>query len=560
MLSRRRRRGVAAVAAAVKATAPLRWLVAAAAALLAAAFSLSDGLWRLDNALYDTLVAHWPYPPDSSVVLVAIDDRSLQALGQWPWPRSTHARLLDRLSEAGAKRVALDLVFSEPDQADPDNDARLAAALRRNGNTVLPVTTSSADAGDMPQELLPVPIIARAAAGLAHTDIEIDADGVSRGIYLRAGLGSAHWPALGVALAGLAPPWPGVASEAGQAEDPIPYRWYRNDYVGVRYAGPPGSFPQLSYVDVLEGRVPAQALRGRRVIVGVGAAGLGQRFLTPMSHESWMNGAEYQANVAAMLLGGHAITPLPDAQQAGASALLALLAALGMTYPVRHRRWPWLALPVTLALIATGSLLWALASGRWFAPAACLGAVTLVSAGWLGLRVAHWRRQAHRDGLTGLANRHSFELAFRQELAMARRSGKPLTLIVVDIDHFKRYNDTLGHHSGDRALTLVAAAVARHARRPHDVAARFGGDEFAMILPDTALPGARGIAEALLEDIRQLTMPGPHGPVPITATLGVHSTTVGAETRDRDFFAQADAALYRAKTAGRDGYACSSPI
>ncbi|MDR6671883.1 CHASE2 domain-containing protein [Xanthomonas sp. 1678] len=543
----------------MKAPTPLRWLAAAAAAALAAGFGLSDGLWRLDNTLYDTLVTHWRYTPDSSVVLVMVDDRSLQALGQWPWPRSTHARLLDRLSEAGVKRVALDLVLSEPDQADPDNDARLAAALRRNGNTVLPVTTSSTDAGEMPQELLPVPAIARAAAGLAHTDIEIDADGVSRGIYLRAGLGNAHWPALGVALAGLAPPWPGLASDAGPAADAMPYRWHRDDYVGVRYAGPPGSFPQLSYVDVLEGRVPAQALRGRRVIVGVGATGLGQRFLTPMSHESWMNGAEYQANVAAMLLGGHAITPLSKNQQIGTSALLALLAVLGMTYSVRHRRWPWLALPVMLALIVAGSLLCALASGRWFAPTACLAAVTLVSAGWLGLRIAHWQRQAHRDGLTGLANRHSFELAFRQELAMAQRSGKPLTLIVVDIDHFKRYNDALGHHSGDRALTLVAAAVARHARRAHDVAARFGGDEFAMILPDTALDDARQIAEALLEDIRQLTVPGPQGPVPITVTLGVHSTTVDAETRNRDFFAQADAALYRAKTAGRDGYACSTP-
>jgi diguanylate cyclase (GGDEF)-like protein len=542
----------------MKAPTPLRWLAAAAAALLAAALGLSDGLWRLDNTLYDTLVTHWRYTPDSTVVLVLVDDRSLQALGQWPWPRSTHARLLDRLSEAGVKRVALDLVLSEPDQADPDNDARLAAALRRNGNTVLPVTTSSTDAGEMPQELLPVPAIGRAAAGLAHTDIEIDADGVSRGIYLRAGLGNAHWPALGVALAGLAPPWPGLASDAGQA-DAMPYRWHRDDYVGVRYAGPPGSFPQLSYVDVLEGRVPAQALRGRRVIVGVGATGLGQRFLTPMSHESWMNGAEYQANVAAMLLGGHAITPLSKNQQIATSALLALLAVLGMTYSVRQRRWPWLALPVMLALIVAGSLLYALTTGRWFAPTACLAAVTLVSACWLGLRIAHWRRQAHRDGLTGLANRHSFELAFHQELAMAQRSGKPLTLIVVDVDHFKRYNDALGHHSGDRALTLVAAAVARHARRAHDVAARFGGDEFAMILPNTALDDARQIAEALLEDIRQLTVPGPQGPVPITATLGVHSTTVDADTRQRDFFAQADAALYRAKTAGRDGYACSTP-
>jgi diguanylate cyclase (GGDEF)-like protein len=533
----------------------MRWLLTGSAAALAALFSLSNGFWRQDNALYDVLIAHWDYRPDPSLMLIAIDDRSLQALGQWPWPRATHARLLDRLSQAGVKAVALDLVFSEPDLAAPGNDAQLAAALRRNGRTLLPVTTSS-DNGEMPQELLPVPVIASAAAQLAHTDIEIDADGVSRGTYLRAGLGSAHWPALGAALAGLAPPLPGLA--AGPHADTMPYRWYRDDYVGVRYAGPPASMPQVSYVDVLEGDVPAEALRDRRVIVGITATGLGPRFLTPMSPENWMSGAEYQANIAAMLLGGHAITPLSRWQQTGASALLALLAGLGMSYPARRTLWRRLALPAALALVAASCLALLFGANRWFAPAACLAAVTLVWACWLGWRITHWQRQAHLDSLTGLANRHSFELAFRQELAAARRSGKPLTLIVIDVDHFKHHNDTLGHPAGDRALALVASVVSHHARRPHDVAARVGGDEFAMILPETSHANSRQVAEALLADIRQLSLSGPDGPVRITATLGVHSATADVHTRQRDFFEQADAALYRAKAAGRDGYACSA--
>ncbi len=533
---------------------PPRWLLPAAAAALAAAFSLSNGFWRQNNALYDAVIEHWDYRPDPSLVLVAIDDRSLQALGQWPWPRATHARLLDRLTQAGATKVALDLVFSEPDLDAPENDTQLAAALHRNGKTILPITTSNDD-GEMPQELLPVPEIASAAAQLAHTDIEIDADGVSRGIYLRAGLGNAHWPALGAALAGLSPPLPGLAEAQDAAA--MPYRWFRDDFVAVRYAGPPASMPQISYVDVLDGKVASESLRERRVIVGITAAGLGQRFLTPMSHENWMNGAEYQANVTAMLLGGHALTPLSRLQQTVASALLALLATLGMGYPAHRKLWAWLALPAALAVVTVASLALLLGANLWFAPAACLFAVTLVWACWLSLRVARWRRQAHLDGLTRLANRHSFELAFNRELAAAQRTGKPLTLIVIDIDHFKQCNDTLGHHAGDQALVLVAETVMRHARRPHDVAARFGGDEFAMILPDTSAADSRRVAAALLADIRQLSLPGPEGPVRITATLGVHSAIARPHTRNRDFFEQADAALYRAKAAGRDGYACS---
>ncbi len=542
----------------MRAETPVRWLLTLSAAALAALFSLSNGFWRQDNVLYDALIAHGDYRPDPNLILVAIDDRSLQALGQWPWPRATHARLLDRLTEAGARAVALDLVFSEADLATPANDTQLAAALRRNGRTLLPVTTSN-DNSQMPQELLPIPQIASAAAQLAHTDIEIDADGVSRGIYLRAGLGSAHWPALGAAMAGLSGPLPGLPAEAKTRNTPdTPYRWYRDNYVGVRYAGPPASMPQISYVDVLDGEVPAETLRGRRVIVGITAAGLGPRFLTPMSHENWMSGTEYQANITAMLLAGHAITPLSRWQQTSASALLALLAGLGMGYPARRRQWPWLALPAALTLVLACCLGLLFAADRWFGPAACLSAVTLVWAVWLGLRVAHWRRQAHLDGLTGLANRHSFEAAFRQELAAARRSGKPLTLIVIDVDHFKRCNDTLGHHAGDRALVLIANAISHHVRRPHDVAARFGGDEFAMILPETTHADSCQVAQALLEEIRQLSLPGPNGPVRITATLGVHSAIADAHTRQRDFFEQADTALYQAKAAGRNGYACST--
>ncbi|MCW0396065.1 CHASE2 domain-containing protein [Xanthomonas sacchari] len=523
-------------------------LVALVAAALAAALSLGDVTGRLDNALYDAAIAQAPRPADPRMLLIAIDDRSLQALGQWPWRRDLHARLLDRLSAAGTERVALDLLFSEPDLQHADDDARLAAALRRNGRTVLPVI-GSAGGADMPQELLPIPAIATAAAALAHTDLAVDADGIARGVYLRAGLGSAHWPALAAALTGRAlPPAPATTD--------APYAWHRADYVGLRFAAPSAPFAQVSYVDVVQGRIPPQSLRGRLAIVGVTATGLGQRVMTPMSDARWMSAPEYQANVAAMLLRGDPILPSSRTAQVAGSTLLVLLACLG-TQCAGGRRRRWLVPLASMAVVAGGSLLWLLLGSRWFAPGATLLALAIVAAGQLCLHAARWRRQAHRDALTGLVNRHGFEQAFAQALDEARRSGRPLTLIIVDVDHFKRYNDTLGHRTGDRALKLVAAAVARHARHPREVAARFGGDEFAMILPATDAVDASRIAAALVEEIRGLSLRAPNGNVAITASLGVHSATATALTSERAFFESADAALYRVKRDGRDGYALS---
>lgn len=160
---------------------PGRLVLALAMAALAVAASHWHWFWTQDEAVYDTYVGGWDYPPDPRLLIVAIDDASLQQLGQWPWPRATHARLLDRLTQAGAGRVALDLMLSEPDRRDAAQDAELAAAIRRNGKVVLPVLAAPSSGPRMAEELLPIPLIAANAATLGHSDIEVDADGVAAG-------------------------------------------------------------------------------------------------------------------------------------------------------------------------------------------------------------------------------------------------------------------------------------------------------------------------------------------------------------------------------------------
>jgi len=524
-------------------------VLAVLAGVLAAAASAGQWLWKQDEAVYDTFVAQWDYPPDPQLLVVAIDDASLQQLGPWPWPRSTHARLLDRLTAAGSRRVALDLVLSEPDRQDSAQDAELAAAIRRNGQVVLPVLAASSTGSHMAEERLPIPLIAANASTLGHSDVDVDADGVARGLYLSAGIGSPHWPALGLALANLRGPLPGL-----RAPDPLPaspYQWHRNHYVRVRFAGPPGRIPQVSYAAVLNGDIDPALLRDRLVLVGMTASALAPRLHTPTARGRGMSGTEYQANVASMLLSGKAINVLAPPWQALLSALLVALCALGLTAP-RALASAVLALPLTLlssfALLRVGQL--------WFAPAAALACMLALICAWVLWRIIAWRRQASSDALTGLGNRLRFEQVLKQEHDAARRSGRPLTLALIDVDHFKQHNDRHGHPAGDAVLRRIAAEMRAHARRPRDMAARFGGDEFGLLLPDTTAEGAVQVIQDLIASVRQMPLAdGAADPDQITLSVGLYTHVPTPTTEPRHYFEGAEAALCRAQAAGRDGYA-----
>ncbi|MBX3218545.1 MAG: GGDEF domain-containing protein [Labilithrix sp.] len=165
---------------------------------------------------------------------------------------------------------------------------------------------------------------------------------------------------------------------------------------------------------------------------------------------------------------------------------------------------------------------------------------------------------ATTDALTGLANRRRFDERFSAEVARAARSGEPLTLVLCDVDQFKRYNDRYGHPRGDACLVEVARALDGIVRRPADLAARYGGEEFALVLPDTAEEGAASLVERLRASVRALGVEhaGNDGHGVVTLSAGV-ATVVGAWTVE-DVIELADRALYAAKEAGRDRHVAVS--
>lgn len=162
-------------------------------------------------------------------------------------------------------------------------------------------------------------------------------------------------------------------------------------------------------------------------------------------------------------------------------------------------------------------------------------------------------RRSSEDGLTGLANRGHLDRTLELEWRRAIRSASPLSLILVDADHFKQYNDRYGHLEGDACLRAIGNALRGAARRPADLAARYGGEELAILLPDTDAPGALVVAEQVRARIEALELRVASGEVTrVTVSAGVATLVPQRGEAPTTLIAGADAALYQAKRAGRN--------
>ncbi|TFW19364.1 diguanylate cyclase [Duganella callida] len=161
---------------------------------------------------------------------------------------------------------------------------------------------------------------------------------------------------------------------------------------------------------------------------------------------------------------------------------------------------------------------------------------------------------AHVDGLTELANRRRFDEVYEAEWQRSRRSGRPLSLALLDIDAFKQYNDHYGHPAGDRALRAVARSASAGLRRPADLAARYGGEEMVLLLPDTEAVQARQVVISICCAIAELEIPHEASSVAPVLTVSAGGATLSANTSETgaELFAAADALLYQAKKAGRN--------
>lgn len=291
-------------------------------------------LWRVDRLLYDAGLPLLSRQAPADIVIVAIDEPSLARIGRWPWRRAVHATLLHKLAQAGATVVGIDIILNEPDTDDTNGEALLVEAIARHGRVVLPVIPPPLGA---PQfgEGRPTTAFASVSAALGHIEMPIDADGIIRGLYLWGGSDAAMYPQFALAMLSLADPARAARYRSAATSDnsPAPDTWRHDVWHYLRYAGPPGTFRTVSYVDVLTGAVGMDQLRGTLVLVGATAAGLGDLHATPMSASGQpMAGVEIHANVLDSLRTGNTVAWMDRPTTSVISAMVILLLLVGLLH------------------------------------------------------------------------------------------------------------------------------------------------------------------------------------------------------------------------------------
>ena len=366
-----------------------RFLLTVLLLVLGMALTLSDGLKRWDLTLYDLFSTVSFQKPSDDVLIIAIDELSLREYGRWPWSRRIHAELINKLTRGGARAIGYDVIFSEANRNDPDDDRALAAALARSGRVILPVFHEKMVGGGSLQLTLPLPELTRAAAGLGHVDAQLDPDGIVRRTLLESTGGGKQYPALVLAMLQLSAEKPTAFGQAINGRDREVVKKIRQRYgekpVYVSFTGPPGHFPAISFSDYLQADYPAEAVAGKLVLVGVTALGLGDSLPTPVSGKSIpMPGIEYNANLLSGLLNNTLIVPAAMQWRLTLVAVLALLPML--LYSLLTPRQSLFVVVLLFFLTLAAGLFLLHRLHLWFPPTALLIVLALSYPLWI------WRR------------------------------------------------------------------------------------------------------------------------------------------------------------------------
>ncbi len=348
----------------------LEWVILFACACLLALFSLSSGLTnRFDGRVLDYATWMLNDGPGDDIVIAAIDDRSLDQIGAWPWDRGTHGQLVSAIDQAGAKQILFDVLFLEPTQTEADD--ALASALKVTGSVVLPHTFGAAvnaESGAVP--LFPIPEFAANAAAIGHVGAQPDQDGVLRRFEMVLGEGDRTFPQFT------------LAAERARSGGSNPV--LNSEKAAIVPFSPPGTYPTISASDLVQNNVPADFLNGKTVIIGATAQGLGDRYSVSSGSVSLMAGSETQANLLSALRQGKLVYDAP-----GYLAVVITLAALLFQFVAFWRLKPahglWVTIGLVLAVGLAGIGL-VLTAGLWVPVGSALLVLVLAYPLW------SWRR------------------------------------------------------------------------------------------------------------------------------------------------------------------------
>ena len=484
------------------ATAPIRgvsrdWAAVAIGLTLALiALTFSGATERADNLFYDLATQATARSAPDNIVVVAIDDASLAALGPWPWPRAVHAAMLRRLAADRPLAVVYDVLFVEPSPR-PGEDADLGRAFAALPHAYSPMifnTPGSNGRGYDP--LWPIGPV-RTGAAVGHAMVQPDRDGVVRRLDLAVD-GEQRWTHVAAMAAAVRP---GGGARLGLPRfvpRPPGSPLRRRGEVLVSFGGPPGHFRTASFISVLKGETPASVLRGTYVMLGATAPGSGDAFSTPAGDNALMPGIEVQANLLDTLLTGRAVAQAPIALR------LALgLPALWLLMYGFLRLPPNAAEVLGVALIAGLTVLSAallFAAHLWLPPVSTLAVLAIVPPLWT------WRRLS---GVSGYMIEELSRLTGDLDLAdgFRARPGLGRDLIADQVDLMR---DTVAQVRGLRRL--VGAAV-RSLPDPTVLVALDGEITLANAEASRLFSGRADVAPGDVERFFQRSPPPPFTPL-----------------------------------------------
>ncbi|GGK56571.1 putative bifunctional diguanylate cyclase/phosphodiesterase [Amphritea balenae] len=450
---------------------------------------------RIDLIFYDLMLPFHATEMSNEIVIIAIDNNSLEQLGRWPWSRSTHAALINKLTEYKAAAVGIDILFPDPQQGVPKADTELAEAILKNGRVALSVAPDLLADGMM-IELLPLPELALGAAAIGHVDIELDQDGRCRRVFLYSGINDTRWPTLTLAMleiAGRAPSLPIKQTQLLQSSE----HWNRSHSMLIPFASRTQTPTIISWADITNGFVNPEQIAGKYVLIGATAAGLGDAFATPAAEaHQRMSGVELNAHILNALLQGRAIQPLTPLNQQILSGIITLLCAAAVfLLPLRSGLFSSLVLIISTPLISLALLQTKL---LWFPPTAPLIPLMLIWPVWSFWQLsadAQLRRQLQQQlehqtrhhKATGLPNSSMLTSRLRQLAASEQHNDQITGLMVIHFDWPGSAGTTLGRPIADDLLKAIGERL-KTVTSDADFIAHMNGDDFAILLDKVSKP------------------------------------------------------------------------
>lgn len=445
-------------------------------ATIAGLLALSGALIRFDNVLYDWGQRSGFTPAPADIVIIAIDEASLNKIGHWPWSLGVHTTLLNKLSVESPQVVGLDLMFALQDK---DNNQLLNNAIARAGNVVVPLQIQVPYAGASVRQVMSDASLAGSAAAIGRDHAVLDEDGVARSVYLWEGVSADGLYAVGLphfsqSVLQVANQFPAgfrvnhpnlqASKSATSKSGYVANRLISFDKRKVHFLGPPGHFQSISYAKVLAGDYPASHFKNKIVLVGITAAGLGHTYVTPTSTASLpMSGVEYHANVIASMRSGKLVSDAPRWLTCLVSILLAIL-PLAWLHQLAPRK-SLLLIAMYVFVVTSMAIILMQVLHLWVPPAAAMLAILLAYPIW------RWRRldsaqlfldkelQHLRDELAALGMEQENESeVLGVDSMQARISRVKLTAKHLRDMHRSR-SDTLAFISHDIRAPLGAAMM-----------------------------------------------------------------------------------------------------